>query len=343
MKACLSDTVTEIKDVEAAVELLEKKDAHDVLDGLGKLGSALEQLPTAVEMCEAAAKDVKDEAPKLLKALEALKHPKEFAFHVGKDLIVNHADIFHEVSASIDDYRAQKWEDFGKDTGAALSKLLVGTNEMSLAWWPWHRDDQWSVLLKGVLEGFGLTKDLDKMKDCLANTESEIKDVEAAIQLLEKKDAHDVLDGLAKLGSALELLPTAVQNCDAAAKDVKVNHADIFRDVSASIDDYHAQKWENCGKDTGAALSKLLVGETVLLQSPSSTCSLYEIADDTCNQSDIDCKYSPYARKFQKGLQDGTCAEHGYSVKSGTKTMHVPVIGDIVVTMYTKEAASLIV
>ena len=59
---------------------------------------------------------VKDEAPKLLKALEALKHPKEFAFHVGKDLIVNHADIFREVSASIDDYHAQKWEDFGKDT-----------------------------------------------------------------------------------------------------------------------------------------------------------------------------------------------------------------------------------
>merc|ERR1712078_466710 len=202
--------------------------------------------------------------------------------------------------------------------------------------------------------GFGLTKDLDEMKDCLANTESEIKDVEAAIQLLEKKDAHDVLDGLGKLGSALELLPTAVQNCDAAAKDVKdeapklrkdliVNHADIFHEVSASIDDYHAQKWEDCGKDTGAALSKLLVGETVLLQSPSSTCSLYEIADDTCNQSDIDCKYSPYAKKFQKGLQDGTCAEHGYSVKSGTKTMHVPVIGDIVVTTYTKEAASLIV
>merc|ERR1739848_153081 len=134
-------------------------------------------------------------------------------------------------------------------------------------------DDQWPVLLKGVLEGFGLTKDLDEMKDCLAKTESEIKDVEAAIQLFDKKDAHDVLDGLGKLGSALELLPTAVQNCDAAAKDVKdeasklpkefalhvgkdliVNHADIFREVSASIDDYHAQKWENCGKDTVVAL-----------------------------------------------------------------------------------------
>merc|ERR1712078_131953 len=180
MKDCLAKTESEIKDVEAAIRLFEKKDAHDVLDGLAKLGSALELLPTAVQNCDAAAK--------LVKALEALKHPKEFAFHVGKDLMVNHADIFRDVSASIDDYHAQEWENCGKDTGAALSKLLVGTNEMSLALWPWHRDDQWSVLLKGVLEGFGLTKDLDKMKDCLANTESEIKDVEAAIQLFEKKD-----------------------------------------------------------------------------------------------------------------------------------------------------------
>merc|ERR1711907_669915 len=97
-----------------AIHLLEKKDAHDVLDGLGKLGSALELLPTAVQKCDDAAKEVKDEAPKLLKALETLKHPVEFAYHVGKDLIVNHADIFQEVSAAIDDYHAQKWEDAGR-------------------------------------------------------------------------------------------------------------------------------------------------------------------------------------------------------------------------------------
>ena len=36
LKSLFAAQVTEIKDVEAAVELLEKKDAHDVLDGLGK-------------------------------------------------------------------------------------------------------------------------------------------------------------------------------------------------------------------------------------------------------------------------------------------------------------------
>lgn len=129
MKDCLASSKSELRDVEDAIELLEKKDAHDVLDGLGKLGSALELLPTTVHDCEAAAKDVKDEAPKLVEALEALKHPKEFAFHVGKDLVVNHAEIFQQVSAAINDYHGQKWEDFGKSVGAALSEILVGSAE----------------------------------------------------------------------------------------------------------------------------------------------------------------------------------------------------------------------
>jgi hypothetical protein len=129
MKDCLASSESEIREVEEAIELMEKKDAHDVLDGLGKLGSALELLPTTVRTCEAAEKDVKDEAPKLLEALEALKHPKAFAFHVGKDLMVNHAEIFQEVSAAIDDYHGQKWEHFGKSIGAALSEILVGTTE----------------------------------------------------------------------------------------------------------------------------------------------------------------------------------------------------------------------
>merc|ERR1712070_782830 len=235
-------TEDEIKDVEDAIHLLEKKNARDVLDGLGKLGSALELLPTAVQKCDDAAKDVKDQAPKLLKALETLKHPIEFAYHVGKDLIVNHADIFQEVSTAIDDYHSQKWEECGKITGAALSKLLVGEMSINLAA---SNDEQWPVVLKGVLEGFGLTKDVDEMKDCLAQTQSEIEDVEEALKLLE----------------ALETLKHPISFAYHVGKDLIVNHADIFTEVSEAIDDYHSQKWEECGKSTGAALSKLLVGE----------------------------------------------------------------------------------
>merc|ERR1711939_1051589 len=71
----------------------------------------------------------------------------------------------------------------------------------------------------------------------------------------------------------------------------------------------------------------------------ADTCSLYEIADDACGQSDLNCDYVKYAKAAEKALQDGTCADHGYSVKTGTQTKSYPVIGDIVITTYSKGLA----
>merc|ERR1711904_579228 len=70
----------------------------------------------------------------------------------------------------------------------------------------------------------------------------------------------------------------------------------------------------------------------------ADTCSLYQIADDQCGQSALNCDYVKYAKAAEKGLADGTCADHGYSVKTGTQTKSYPVIGDIVITTYSKGA-----
>merc|ERR1711865_1005400 len=68
------------------------------------------------------------------------------------------------------------------------------------------------------------------------------------------------------------------------------------------------------------------------------TCSLYEIADGSCGQSDLDCSYTKYAKVAEKALQDGTCADQGYTTKTGTQTKSYPVIGDIVISTYDKPA-----
>jgi len=68
------------------------------------------------------------------------------------------------------------------------------------------------------------------------------------------------------------------------------------------------------------------------------SCSLYEIQDDTCGQSDLDCAYTSPAKTFRRTLNDGTCAEHGFTVKTGETTMTVPFIGDIVATTYSKSS-----
>lgn len=68
----------------------------------------------------------------------------------------------------------------------------------------------------------------------------------------------------------------------------------------------------------------------------ASTCSLYEIKDDTCGQSDLDCKYTKYAKIAESGLKDGTCPDQGFTVKTSTQTKKYPVIGTITITEYKK-------
>ena len=72
-----------------------------------------------------------------------------------------------------------------------------------------------------------------------------------------------------------------------------------------------------------------------------SICSLFQIADGTCGQSDLDCAYTKYAKAIVKALQDGKCADQGYTVKTGTLTKTYPVIGDIVLTTYTHAVVSV--
>ena len=71
-----------------------------------------------------------------------------------------------------------------------------------------------------------------------------------------------------------------------------------------------------------------------------SICSLFQIADGTCGQSDLDCTYTKYAKAAEKALQDCKCADQGYTVKTGTQTKTYPVVGDIVITTYTKALAT---
>lgn len=50
---------------------------------------------------------------KLEKMVEIFDSPTSFAYHVGKDLVVNGRDIFHEIETAVTDYQAANWQDFG--------------------------------------------------------------------------------------------------------------------------------------------------------------------------------------------------------------------------------------
>jgi len=122
VQACIQKTVTTIGDVKEAIQDLEKKTPTDVLKGLKLLVEAFKELPADLTACKAVEADVKE----IIAAFKQIHSPASFAYHAGKDLIVNHEDIFHEIEAAIADYKAQKWLDFGVQVGTALHKLIIG-------------------------------------------------------------------------------------------------------------------------------------------------------------------------------------------------------------------------
>jgi len=122
VKECLKNSKVEIKDIEKAVKDFEKKDATDVLEGLRQLADGLKALPPALKECKASEEAVKN----LVDALEQIYSPKKFLFHVGKNLVVNHHDIFEEIKTAVDDFKQKKFEDFGVQVGEALRKLIIG-------------------------------------------------------------------------------------------------------------------------------------------------------------------------------------------------------------------------
>jgi len=78
-------------------------------------------------------------------------------------------------------------------------------------------------------------------------------------------------------------------------------------------------------------------GEVTMLGSESggNDVTLYKVKGDGCGQATLDKKYESYAVKFA-GLKEGTCASVGYSVPDGSKTIKVPVLGDIKIAEFKK-------
>merc|ERR1719326_2531692 len=225
--------------------------------GIQQLATAAEEIPSLIRTCKSAEKDAKAEAEKIEAALALMKHPMQFAYHVGHDLLVNRVDIFHEVDAAVTAYKAAQWEVFGQNVGAALNKLIVGTS-MLVALSP-------------------------------ADAKSEFDAFDSAVVSLKKKDAEDMKKGIQQLATAAEEIPSLIRTCKSAEKDAKaeaekieaalalmkhpmqfayhvghdllVNRVDIFHEVDAAVTAYKAAQWEVFGQNVGDGVQGGSVGQ----------------------------------------------------------------------------------
>ena len=121
LKECASDAVDSYDDIKAAISEIEQMTFDGVKTGLKDLGLAYKGLQTALTDCKASASDIEI----FVKAIETgFEHPLTFLFHVGKELLINHKDIFAEITTAVADWKADSFRASGVQIGKALAKLL---------------------------------------------------------------------------------------------------------------------------------------------------------------------------------------------------------------------------
>ena len=121
---CIQDSEKIMVDVEDAITSFEKKNISGVTQGISDLADALHIIVSAIDTCSQQ-KDI-DQLIKLKKMLASFKNPKSFAYHVGKDLLFNGVNIYHEITSAVTNYRGGKFEAFGEDIGTVLALVLIG-------------------------------------------------------------------------------------------------------------------------------------------------------------------------------------------------------------------------
>merc|ERR1712216_984085 len=78
-----------------------------------------------------------------------------------------------------------------------------------------------------------------------------------------------------------------------------------------------------------------------LMQVIGDTCSIYDMYDETtCGEVQLDCQYVAPAKAFRNTLKDGHCADAGFSVAAGSKTITVPDAGDITISWFKQAGAA---
>ena len=119
---CLTDLNTLASNVETAFHDFEQETFSGVKNGIEMMGTIAESISNDLQNCEA----IEPEFQQLIEMAKQFKSPWSFAYHVGKDLLVNGVEIYHDIDGAVTAYNAKQYKTFGTDVGDALHAVFVG-------------------------------------------------------------------------------------------------------------------------------------------------------------------------------------------------------------------------
>lgn len=181
--------------------------AANVEEAIKELAHIAKEFPKAIEDCGAALNDITH----IKTAIAEIHSPWTFAFHVGKDILVNGVDIYKQIQDMIEAWKKEDFLAFGTHLGEALEEVFIGkTPAPQLPGFPKAQIVPMQItyleiptseaveVTKGIIEVFfhQVSPTIDQ---CIADDTSIIVKMKQAVEALEKKTMSGYMEGMKDL------------------------------------------------------------------------------------------------------------------------------------------------
>jgi hypothetical protein len=163
IEKCIADAKHVIDDAEAAYDDFKGHDITQIINGVKEVADLLTSVKDGMQDCS----HLKADWAKMAEMASIFESPTEFAYNVGKNLIINGKDIFKEVKTAIDDYKVQDWKNFGVNIGMAAAKTIVGDEEEAVTVPATMGSQELAQVYQGLMESFGAHIDIFALLICI--------------------------------------------------------------------------------------------------------------------------------------------------------------------------------
>jgi len=288
IEKCVQDTEHVISDVEVAVKDFEGHSLPQVVDGIKKIADILKTVKVGMKDCSS----MKADWAKLEAMVKVFDSPTSFAYHVGKDLLVNGVQIYGEINTAVTDYKAGQWNDFGYQIGEAAAKTILG--EESRLQLQQDKKMMLAQIFEGILEAFDGKFDLYALLLCVYEEDQAALMFDVAVQSFEKawadKDFSDAIGGIIAIIAGIQQFEKGLPACEAIdttlfdfkdfeqcldiaknpmehfmvlEEDVLINGVSIIADAKSATQAYRAGDFLTFGRKIGQIVKLSTVEEKV--------------------------------------------------------------------------------
>lgn len=283
INSCIKDAETVFADAKLAIDDFKKKDVSDVIAGIKEVAELMKVVKNGMQDCSS----IKADWEKLVKMISIFDSPTSFAYHVGKDLMVNGVQIYEEITTAVSDYEQAKWGDFGYQIGQAAAKTLLGEEQLPIFATQDSKIKE-AEIMQGILSAFGGNFDLYALLECIYEEDQAALmfdvAVQSFVQAVEKKDPSEAIGGVIAVIAGVEQFKKGLPACEAinpkkdrdfnfkqfnqvmdvavhpsqffkvSQNDLLVNNHGIMKEAAEAVEAYQDEKYFEFGQIMGKIL-----------------------------------------------------------------------------------------